>query len=272
MTLQYHHRLKELLGYEPKVSDKNLQQIKILEQFHLIKLPAAVHELFSLENYKSLLNAYDAHPIEIEHFYFDTAHMTNHDPRWQLAKFKPPRLFAPRGYVDGNYFIFLHENQGVYNWSFMINMGDDPPIMVRETEPNKPYVPCALTFSDFVYARIFDCGTDNSKDGHTLFAITEPIDNHSLAYLASHLKQELTTRDISSHFTFRYSGDGIGVSIMQRIENPGQSDWNIFAASETKLTEICQLIWHIATLSTALDPFNDEIGQKVLDKLRNTNE
>jgi len=90
--------------------------------------------------------------------------------------------------------VFMHENQGVVEWGMSLGTGDDPAVVIRWTEPGEPWVSCAASFSDFVYALVFDWGlprvaVDVYSDFHG------PLPGDALDHLRSAFNPAPTTRD-----------------------------------------------------------------------------
>lgn len=260
MSLVYHKRLQELFGEAPEISEHNLRQVNLLEQYHRIQLPQAVKELFSLATYDRILNGNDDHPITLDGFYAQTSSLTNHDPKWGRAKFKSFGAFSYRGSVEDDYFLFMYENQGVYHWAVLLGVGDDPPVLIRENRPNRPWIPSALRFTDFVYGRLFDWGTD--LDEHGFYVNDKAVSDEDFAYLASVMQPDVITRSISRWMTYRYRGDGFRVSIMQPSDNANQSHWQVYADTPDKIHVLLECLQPIGNVVDNLNAFiGDDVGQ-----------
>jgi hypothetical protein len=128
---RFHERTLALLGEEGIREERSVDELLEAAREMNITLPAAYVEWCKIDD-GSLLYKY-----------------SNQDNFW----------FDPRGLEDyeGIRGIAFHqENQGNFTVVIPVDQGDDPPVYFGWVD-SPPWVECAKSFSDYLYAQIFDC-------------------------------------------------------------------------------------------------------------------
>lgn len=265
MKLTYHQRTFDLLKSGAVISEKHLEHIAALETYYHITSAASVRELFSIEDYERIILGNDDHVLPVDLFQWRTSAVVNHDQRWRMPYIdrKADLWHFWEKREDAAYLPFIVENQGVCIWAIPLNSGDDPPVLVRWDEPDYPWLPCAFTFSDFVYTRAFD---DDRKSEGLLIAADEPLSAPTLDYLHRHLKTEPITQSFPQTLSYRFSGQGFRILI---ITSEGRSDWFISAESQEYLYAGGRAVWHLGNLAESLKAHPDQaVEMNILNRLK----
>jgi hypothetical protein len=134
--MSYHAGTLALLGIESLVSPDAYQAVDHAELRLRCTLPASVREWYSRADAIQILN---------EH--------SNQNPAVSLHDF---RIVAWR---SRRLVPFRYENQGVCTWAFVLDGSSDPPVYVNADTMGREWTFHAPTFSQYVYAAIWDYNT-----------------------------------------------------------------------------------------------------------------
>ena len=149
--MRYHANTLTLLNVAPAVSRGAAADLDAGEARLGRQLPASVRDWYTLEGACGLLRQYsnDDWPLEIREFGL---------PRKDTHGRGPHDLLA-RGLV-----VFRYENQGVCVWAFGLDGTDDPPVYVDFDSQFRTWTKCAPTFSEHLYAWMWDYTLVLTKD------------------------------------------------------------------------------------------------------------
>lgn len=129
--LRYHRRALDLLGVSQPDSIARNQKVRLYQDLHKFKCPAAFLE-WSDYDQTGILRKYS----NCDHFDFDEPSVVQLD--------------------DGRSGLLFHkENQGNFSMLALLNEGDDPPVLFRWAG-RAPWIEHSAKFSDFVFAQLFD--------------------------------------------------------------------------------------------------------------------
>lgn len=142
MKLQYHQKTFELLGITPTLSLENLKRISDFEAKHDLMLPASLKEWYSLENHKNILQ--NAINQLLNHSVIELEEGLDEWNTWQHKKINKKHLYV------------LLENQAVWYIAVRLIDLDDPPVYLCYNEEGEDWELHASTFSDFVFAIVWD--------------------------------------------------------------------------------------------------------------------
>lgn len=156
----FHQRTLDYLNLLPVQNEETADSLRALELYVGVNLPPSVHEWFSYPNAAKLIRFNDDHVLDVDQFELKSNPLFNHHPKWQQGVIKPSQMMfitsPDKTLIDENLLVVIVENQGVYEWAVDLNGSDDPPVLMKQNEPNQAWKPCSPTFSDFVFARAWD--------------------------------------------------------------------------------------------------------------------
>jgi hypothetical protein len=130
ISLRYHQQAFNLLGIFPEIDADAEQALMTLEARLGHKLPAAMREWYSIKNARQYLRCNDDYVLPIEKLGGD-----NNLPE--------------------NMLFLIDENQSCAAWALLLDSSDNPPVYVANDDYDR-WELCAETFSDFVWARVWD--------------------------------------------------------------------------------------------------------------------
>jgi len=231
--LTYHSRTFELLATEPRVSPAALEMLEQVEKRIGRVLPASVREWYELDGARQLLLRF-----------------SNDDPPLHISDFGKPLKDTsgggPHDLLGRNLLVFRWENQGVCAWAIQLDGSDDPPVVVDFDTPFSSWVQCASSFSQHLYAWMWDHALvlgklrgDDLLDDLVIEAHSQPLSQEALAFLRSHFQAELVTHGWPGDTQYRFfTGD-------QRIliwDGETQADWFLSAKSKEALGQLANLV------------------------------
>jgi len=125
------------------------------------------------------------------------------------------RLYAVSDYQVSNregyaVLVFMEENQAVYQWGVTLNGQPNPLVMVKvRDDPSTKWLPCAESFSTFIYTIVFDnqhCISQSQTYGKTWIAEQfQPLGNEDIEFLKSRFDEEPKTFGLPTPVTNRFS-------------------------------------------------------------------
>jgi hypothetical protein len=258
-SLQFHQRTFDFLGREPNVIIERETSLQAFEAFAQLPLPEAVREWLMMKDYASLIELNDDHVLPIDTFVFKPNPLFGDDLRWQT----PYCTDSPFGFWghDAKHFLtddlllFVTENQGVCYWAIDLYHSPDPPVWTKWSDTEARWLPCAASFSEFIFARIWDSQAMSGE--WTLHTSIQPLSFAELGYLETNFTLLLTDR---SHphflqcFRFERNDQQILIRREKRVYQPESDEVYLRAASANSLEELVQAVWRLSDLSKT---FND---------------
>jgi hypothetical protein len=250
--LKYHSAAVALLPKPPRFSESAAHSVRERERQLGIAFPDSVREWYSLEDAAGLLGSYsnDDWPIDVS----------------QLGEpFENWFGQGERDFLSQNLLILMHENQGVCNWAIKLTGDPDPPVVNEETSaPGAVWLPCADSFSTFIWSQIWDrVGSETvgvDANGVELLA-------KDLELLKSCFDQRPTTWGWPGRSNYRFeNSDGRIIVYDGEDRGRGGADWHVYARTIPGLKRLLEKIWHCSQLAESL--YGDEEGEDVLKELR----
>jgi hypothetical protein len=234
-VVSFHSRTLKLLGIAPTVSESAVADLDSVEARIDRKLPASIREWYSLDGACALLRQYsnDDWPLEVREFGL---------PREDTHGGGPHDLLA-RDLV-----AFRYENQGVCVWAFELDGTDDPPAYVDFDSQFKTWTKCAPTFSEHLYAWIWDYAKVLTKD-LLIQAQNKPLSATAIEFLRGHLDMGFKTYGWPGHTQYRFSKGGQRLLIWASDD---QADWWLTADREESLQALIETVRHC-----------DQVGQSL---------
>jgi hypothetical protein len=166
-----------------------------------------------------------------------------------------------RNFLSQRLLVFMHENQGVYNWAIKLNGADDPPVVVEvDSAPKEVWQPSARTFSEFVYYQVWDY----SLKGSSCSAHEPALDPSTLEYLRRSYREEPQTHGGPGN-AYRFSAPS-GRVLIWHGESHG-ADWRLLAATGAQLEELLRSVWTQGSLARTLRG-DDPAAEQAILKLR----
>jgi hypothetical protein len=251
--VKYHSDTLKLIGVEPQKSDDSGEALAQVEARIRRPLPASVREWYELEDACEILRAY-----------------SNADPPLEIADLGKVDKYTdgegPHDLLSRHLLLFKRENQGVCAWAIHLNGTDDPPVVVDVDTQFRSWVPCADSFSQYVYSCVWDHSQviqNTYSEDLLLQAQNRPLSKEALEFLRVHFQAELVTYGWPGEMQYRFlNGD-------QRIliwANPKQADWQIVADSEQSLARLVALVAPLDSLAKSLWSHAAE-GQALLKRI-----
>ena len=229
MPLNYHQRSLALLQREAINSPRHVQVLDALEDHHQIKLPASVREWYTLEFATEVLRS-DDFPIPID----------------QLGETSEWLEFCRETIVHG-VLLVMRENQDVVHWCVQLDGSDDPPVVTREPDAiaTEPWKIASSSFSDFIYARLWDRQTER---GHHLSTSTfRPktiaLSDETRDLLAQTFTPVATKLDSYLGLTYRFERNNQRLLIYSNPQH-SYSVWVAQADTLDALYDLLKTIWH----------------------------
>ncbi|MEO1668099.1 MAG: hypothetical protein AAFU54_25925 [Chloroflexota bacterium] len=263
--LKYHQRTFDYLKREPVISEQRKDSVRAFGQYIGVDLPESFVKWFSLEGSEEQIRFNDdrvamiggfrllPNPLFPDDKRFRNARFVTHSPLW-------PRV-VPDTFTYEGFLVFIFENQGVCFWGIDLNRAEDPPVYVRWNDPDARWIPCSDSFSEFVFARVWD--TANWFGGAQ--AQANKVSFTDLAYL----EQNYTLVQTGGFFAgyrqvYRFEREDKRIWVGQsRLSD--HSDWHINAETEDSIIECLRDIWHLNNLSESTYTYgtNPSLQQKL---------
>lgn len=235
----YHEATYRLLGQEPQTSAAATSKLQAAEKRLGVSFPAAVREWFSLSKGIGLLGKYSNrdHPIDVADW-----ELTEHDGQSRV-KFKA-------------------ENQGVCDWSFVLDGSDDPPVLVQIDE-DEPIV-TAPKFSTYIYACVWDY-SQVMESPCLVQANINPLTAQTLATLHQNFAAQPSTFGWPGDLQHRFAGEDVTILLWA---SKRQTDWFVSARSLEQLETGLRRIWHCDQVGPQFYSCGGEDAEEVLARLR----
>lgn len=231
--MNFHVNTLSLLGVSPAISQSAVAELDEAEGRIGRKLPASVREWYSLEGSCSLLRRYsnDDRPLEVREFGLPRNDTFGRGPHDLLAR---------------DLVAFRYENQAVCVWAFALDGSPDPPAYVDVDTQFKTWTKCASTFSEHLYAWMWDYVLVLTKDP-LIQAQNKPLSKAALEFLKRNFDLGPETYGWPGHTQHRFSRRDQRILIWASED---QADWWVTSEEEDSLKNL------IATVSHC-----DEVGQ-----------
>jgi hypothetical protein len=251
--LKYHRATIALLPKPPRFSESAAQAVREREEQLGIHFPESVREWYSLEDAVGILASYsnDDWPVEVS-----------------LLGEPIENWFGlgPKDFLTDNLLVFMHENQGVCNWAIKLTGDPDPPVVNEETSaPGAVWLPCADSFSTFIWCQIWD------RTGPEIVGVDAngvELLPRDLELLKSCFRQRPTTWAWPGKSNYRFENDDGRIIVYDGEDRGGWADWHVYGRTTAGLKSLLEKIWHCGAIAECL--YGDEEGEKVLTELRNS--
>jgi hypothetical protein len=234
-VVRFHARTLKLPNTVPATSDSAVADLDAVEARIGRKLPESVREWYSLNGACALLRQYsnDDPPLEVREFGLPQNDTHGGGPHDLLA----------RGLI-----AFRYENQGVCVWAFGLDGTDDPPAYVDFDSQFKKWTRCTPTFSEHLYAWMWDWAKVLTKD-LLVQAQNEPASATALAFLRDNYDVGPETYGWPGHTQYRFSKNDQRILIWAGDD---QADWWMTADREESLRSLIETVRHC-----------DQVGQSL---------
>lgn len=239
--LRYHAEALRLAQVEPRLAQDAASVLAAVETRIGRALPDSVHEWYALEGACELLDRF-----------------SNADPAVTLQKLGTG-ADAKSGFLE-----FRHENQGVCRWAISLHGSDDPPVVVNYGDACETYVPCASTFSQYVYVCVWDWGRVLAEGRPLIQSQNSPVSAEAITFLRSRFTTGVQTWGWPGDQQYRFSSTAARILIWAGKD---QADWWLAGDSEDALLHVVSQLWNVDGLSASLWS-NDAAGESILQALR----
>jgi hypothetical protein len=235
----FHGVTFRLLQKEPRPSATAIRQLAETEDRLQFTLPAAAREWYSSGSFGLLEKHSNCdRPIPID--------------KWQLEKHSGQTVLP-----------FKIENQGVCQWSLVIDGTDDPPVLVDVDD--RGGIVAASTFSGYVQSCIWDY-TQVLDAEFLVQANVNPLSPASLKNLREHFTEWPATTGWPGDEQHRFAGDDCSILTWTTMKT--QTDWFIGAATPEKLEAALRWIWACDDVGPSLYSCSGEETDELLERIR----
>jgi hypothetical protein len=253
-VLRFHSKTARLLNIEPRRSPSSATALRRVEEKIGRTLPASVREWYEMEGACQLLRQYSNcdEPLEITDFGKPERDTDGGGPHDLLAR---------------DLLLFRWENQGVCAWAINLDGSDDPPVVVDVDTQFRSWVPCANSFSEYVYSCVWDYAlvmASSHSEALLVQAQNGPLSNDTLHFLKTHFQTELVTYGWPGQTQYRFFDADQRILIWA---DEGQADWHLIADTAEALGRLVTLVAPLDSLRSALWSPAEE-GEAVLKKVR----
>jgi len=149
----------------------------------------------------------------------------------------------------------------------LLDGSDDPPVVVAEMDRGEQWDYFASSFSDFVFARVFDFAKYAKAEVQRNVEVDEEVSAEQLRELQKHFQVGPTTRVQDRCFTHRYWNEGqyfFFINYERDNRSTGYSCWYLWAKDNALFQEL------INTLSRICPRMEGVISDKSTLYLRGT--
>ena len=225
--IRFHDETLKLLNIAPAVSPNAVSELDAVEARIGRKLPASVREWYSLDGAREILRQYSNNdwPLEIAEF-----GLVRHDTNGG----------GPHDLLARDLIVFRYENQAVCVWAFKLDGSDDPPVSVDVDSQFKTWTQCAPTFSEHLYAAIWDHAMVLSGD-LLIQAQHRPVSATAISFLKENFDTGPETYGWPGHTQYRFSKADQRLLIWASDD---QADWWLSADREKSLKELGNKVRH----------------------------
>jgi hypothetical protein len=234
----YHRRTEELLGraLEPKVDDIFLQ---VTEHRLGTRLHGSVREWFKLANAVDILQQHSNqdHPLNLKDLELCAG-----------AELRP-------------FLIFMHENQGVCRWAVDAQEGSDPTVWVDSSSYDAlpEWVSTGLTFSVFVYCRVWDFTTAP----FSVSLQSRTMSDDDIEKLATKLEAGPVTSGGFMFVNCKVHRFGVPWPRIIVTRGLGTSHWWLRADEEAKFRELCAFVARTFDVALAFPRRERGVGERL---------
>jgi hypothetical protein len=234
-VVRFHGQTLNLLNVAPGISDSAVSDLDAVEARIGRKLPASVRDWYSLHGACELLRQYsnDDWPLEVREFGL---------PR------KDTHGGGPHDLLARDLVVFRYENQGVCAWAFGLDDTDDPPAYVDFDSQFKTWTKCAPTFSEHLYAWMWDYSKVLTKD-LLIQAQNKALSETALAFLRGNFDVGPETYGWPGHTQYRFLNKDQRILVWA---SDNQADWWITADADESLQALIERVRHC-----------DQVGQSM---------
>ena len=240
--MTYHGKTFGLLKAKPVLSPVAETAIAETEKRLGIAFPPSLHEWYACRDAIEILAAHSNQdpPIAIDAFAIID---------WQSRRLLP----------------FRYENQGVCTWAIVLDGSDDPPVCVDVDSVGKNWQPVTPTFSEHIYACVWDYRIVLDQPG-LVQAQNESLSDSTIGSLRAGFAAELETHGWPGNTQYRFIRDRAAILLWSSND---QADWFIGAADAGSLEAVLKAIWNLDSVGQALYECS-EIGKNVLGRIRSS--
>jgi hypothetical protein len=237
-VLQYHAKALKLIGAAASMAPDAMSALSAVEARIGQRLPASLREWYSLEGACDILRRY-----------------SNGDPPVAVAD------LGRNGLMAGDLLVFRHENQGVCSWAAWLNGRDDPPVFVDYDAGSRAYRACANTFSEYVYACLWDWGL--VLKNALIQAQNAPVSPEALAFLRSNFKAEIETSGWPGDMQYRFFSSDQRILVWAAKD---QADWWLAGDGEEAVFRLVNALWDVDELGRSFWS-DDTLGKSILQRM-----
>ncbi len=236
----FHTSTFRILGTQPRLSPAAASEVERAEERLGFRLPASVREWYGYDNAIGIL---------VEH--------SNQDPPIPIDKFVVSQWKSRR------LLPFRIENQGVCVWSIMLDGSDDPPVYVDVDSNGTEWRMQAPTFSDYVYACVWDYEVVLGQPGLAQ-AQNEPVSAEAIIDLEKAFVPQSKTYGWPGSTQYRFAGKNHAILIWSAEK---QADWFVGARDEGSLESALRIVWKLDGVGNSFYDCSD-IATRVLARVR----
>ena len=209
-----------------------------------------MREWYELENAVQLLFQYsnEDHPVEIGKLGEPLRDMLGGGPHDLIAQ---------------DLLVIRHENQGVCVWAVLLDGSDDPPVVLDLDTQFKTWTKCADSFSQHIYAWIWDYSQILMKRALFVQAQNTPLSEMALSKLSEYFEKVCVTYGWPGQTQYRFCRDDQRILVWA---NSNQADWWLHAKSKESLESLVRLVAPLDSVGKALWS-NDAEGQAFLKSI-----
>lgn len=173
---------------------------------------------------------------------------------WQF----PPLHVDVRGLFRVPILPVVYETQGCCWWGVPLNGMDDPPVAVCSGDQGDQWDYFASSFSDFVFARVFDMSCFHRCESKRTVIMDEDLTVEQLRVLRQTFHPEATTRQQGGElFVHRFSGEGQWFSVTfggRDTRYAGSSEWQLMASDNDQFQALVQRLRTVVRRMDGVEP------------------
>jgi len=245
-AVSFHVATLKLLGVAPAISQNAVAELYNVERRIGRKLPDSVREWYSLDGACSRLYQYSNQdrPLEVREFGLPQNDTHGRGPHDLLAR---------------DLVVFRYENQAVCVWAFGLDGSVDPPVYVDVDTQFKTWTKCAATFSEHLYAGMWDYALALARDP-VIQAQNKPLSEAALEFLKGNFDVGPETYGWPGHTQHRFSRRDQSILIRASED---QADWWLAADKEESLKNLIASVSHCDEVGRSFWS-NSERGESIL--------
>lgn len=200
-------------------------------------LPTAVTQWYQVQESSSLWKWYTASD-------YSAVRLDVELSEWYL----PDVCFDMRGWIKGPILPVVYETQGCCWWGVLLDGSDDPSVVVAESDRGERWDYFAGSFSDFVFARVFDFAKYAKAEVQRNVEVDEEVNVEQLRELQKEFHVGPTTRVQDRCFTYRFSKEGqyfFVINYERDNRSLGYSCWYLWAKDNEHFQELINTLRRI---------------------------